>query len=65
MGTAPVFASAGEALEMARAALGYLADADPGGLTAEEQAGCLRDLERCRKTCRLRSGFSSRFSGTS
>src|SRR5689334_16730329 len=46
MGTAPAFASASEALEVARAALGYLADADPVGLTAEEQAGCLRDLER-------------------
>ena len=33
MGTAPAFASASEALEMARAALGYLADADPAGLT--------------------------------
>src|SRR5690349_3631460 len=46
MGTTPAFASASEALEMARAALGYLADADPAGLTVEEQAGCLRDLER-------------------
>ncbi len=46
MGTAPAFASASEALEMARAALGYLADADPAELTVEEQAGCLRDLER-------------------
>jgi len=46
MGTAPAFASASEALAIARAALGYLADADPAGLTAEEQAGCLRDLEQ-------------------
>jgi hypothetical protein len=46
MGTTPAFASASEALEMARAALGYLADADPARLTVEEQAGCLRDLER-------------------
>src|SRR5689334_21533045 len=46
MAAAPVFASAGEALEVARAALGYLADGDATGLTSEEQAGCLRDLER-------------------
>jgi hypothetical protein len=46
MGTTPAFASASEALEMARAALGYLTAADSAGLSAEEQAGCLRDLER-------------------
>jgi hypothetical protein len=46
MGTAPVFASAGEALEVAYAALGYLAAADATGMAAEEQAGCLQGLER-------------------
>jgi hypothetical protein len=46
MGTAPVFASAGEALEVAYAALGYLAAADATGMAAEEQAGCLQVLEK-------------------
>src|SRR5450631_3512476 len=46
MGNSPVFASAAEAVELARAALGYLASADATGLTAEEQAGCLQGLER-------------------
>jgi hypothetical protein len=46
MGAAPVFASASEALDVARAALGYLAAADAAGLTSDEQAGCLRRLER-------------------
>ena len=46
MGAAPVFASASEALDVARAALGYLAAADATGLTPDEQAGCLRRLER-------------------
>jgi hypothetical protein len=46
MGNTPVFASAAEAVELARAALGYLASADATGLTAEEQAGCLQGLER-------------------
>ncbi len=46
MGTAPVFASASEALEMARAALGYLTGADAVGMAAEEQAGCLDRLAR-------------------
>jgi hypothetical protein len=45
MGAAPVFASASEALEVARAALGYLASADATGLTSDEQAGCLRQFE--------------------
>ncbi|HEY3735201.1 MAG TPA: hypothetical protein VGL63_14920, partial [Streptosporangiaceae bacterium] len=43
---APAFASAGEALEVARAALGYLASADATGMTGGEQAGCLEGLER-------------------
>jgi uncharacterized protein DUF222 len=43
---APVFASAGEALEVARAALGYLATADATEMAEVEQAGCLEGLER-------------------
>jgi hypothetical protein len=46
MGTAPAFASVGEAIEMARAALGYLAAVDATQLAAETQAACLRGLER-------------------
>ena len=46
MGTAPVFASTDEAMDMARAALGYLAAADAAQLAAETQAECLRGLER-------------------
>jgi hypothetical protein len=46
MGTALVFASAAEALEVARAALGYLAAADAAQLTVAEQAGCLQGLEK-------------------
>jgi hypothetical protein len=43
---APAFASVGEAMEMARAALGYLAAVDATQLAAETQAECLRTLER-------------------
>ena len=46
MGTAPAFASVGEAMEAARIALGYLAAADARALAAESQAECLRGLER-------------------
>jgi len=46
MGTAPAFASVGEAIDMARAALGYLAAVDATALDAETQAACLRGLER-------------------
>jgi hypothetical protein len=46
MGAAPAFASVGEAIETARAALGYLAAADAAALAAETQAACLRGLER-------------------
>src|SRR5436305_13092802 len=46
MAAALPFASASEALDVAYAALGYLAAADATGLTAEEQAGCLRVLEK-------------------
>ena len=45
MGAAPAFASVGEAIETARAALGYLAAADATQLAAETQAECLRGLE--------------------
>ena len=38
MGTAPAFASTGEAMEMARAALGYLAAADATQLSIATQA---------------------------
>ena len=46
MSTAPAFASVTEAIDMARAALGYLAAADATALPAEAQAECLRGLER-------------------
>src|SRR5579859_4830660 len=46
MGTAPVFASVGEALDMARASLAFVAAADAAELTSEEQADTLRGLER-------------------
>ena len=39
-------ASADQALEMLQSAMGYLAAADPTSMTAEEQARCLRVLER-------------------
>ena len=39
-------ASADQALDMLTAAMGYLAAADPTAMTAEEQARCLRVLER-------------------
>jgi len=44
--SAPAFASVGEAMEMARAALGYLAAADAAQLADEAQAACLRGLEQ-------------------
>src|SRR5579859_5933946 len=46
MGSAPAFASATEAMEMARAALGYLAAADATAMAAETQAQCLHALEQ-------------------
>ena len=46
MGTAPAFASVGEAIETARAALGYLAAADAAQFAAQTQAECLRGLEQ-------------------
>ena len=46
MDTAPAFASVDEAMEMARAALGYLAAADATALAAVTQAEALRTLEQ-------------------
>ena len=46
MGDAPAFASVGEALDMVRAGLGYLAAADANQLAAATQAECLRELEQ-------------------
>src|SRR5436309_4856511 len=46
MGTAPAFANAGEALDMVRAGLAYLAAADATQLPAATQAECLRGLEQ-------------------
>jgi Domain of unknown function (DUF222) len=46
VGTVPVFASADEALDMARAALGYLAAADATQLGAAAQARCLKMFEQ-------------------
>src|ERR1035438_6636873 len=46
MPPAPVFSSAAEAADLARAGLRYLAAADPAQLTTSEQAECLHDLER-------------------
>ena len=46
MSTAPAFASVGEALEMVRAGLGYLAAADAARLPAATQAQGLRELEQ-------------------
>ena len=46
MSAALAFASVGEAMDMARAALGYLAAVDATQLAAETQAECLRQLER-------------------
>src|SRR4051794_41452709 len=46
MGTAPVFASAGEALDMVHAGLAFLAAADATAMGAAERASCLRRLEQ-------------------
>jgi uncharacterized protein DUF222 len=46
MGTAPVFASVGEAMDMARAALAFVVAADATQLSAQEQAECLLAMER-------------------
>jgi hypothetical protein len=46
MGTAPVFASVSEAMDMVRAGLAFIASADAAALSTEEQAETLRALER-------------------
>jgi hypothetical protein len=46
MGTAPVFASAAEALEVVRAGLRFVAAADATQLTAAERIACLHSLEK-------------------
>ena len=46
MGTAPTFASVGEAMDMVRAGLRYLAATDAAQLAAATQAECLRGLEQ-------------------
>ena len=46
MGTTPAPASAGEAIEMMQAGLGWLAAADAAQLGAQTQARCLRALEQ-------------------
>jgi hypothetical protein len=62
MGTAPAFASVSEAMDMARAALGYLAAADAAQLPAEILAECLRGLERTDAiSTAARSSFLSAF----
>jgi len=62
MSTAPAFASVSEAMDMARAALGYLAAADAASLPAETQAECLRTLERTDAiSTAVRASFLSAF----
>jgi hypothetical protein len=62
MSTGPAFASVGEAMNMARAALGYLAAADATQLAAETQAECLRTLERTDAiSTAVRASFLSAF----
>ena len=59
---APAFASVGEAMDMARAALGYLAAVDATQLAAETQAECLRTLERTDAiSTAVRASFLSAF----
>jgi 5-methylcytosine-specific restriction endonuclease McrA len=50
MGTAPVFASVSEAMDMVRAGLAFVAAADATELSCEEQAEVLRNLERANST---------------
>src|SRR6266480_508879 len=65
MSTTPIalaFASVGEAMDMARAALGYLAAADATQLADETQAECLRGLERTDAiSTAVRASFLSAF----
>src|ERR1700750_1869873 len=63
MGAAAAFASVGEAIEMARAALGYLAAVDAAQLGDEAQAACLRGLEQTDAiSTATRASFLSAFS---
>ena len=60
--TAPAFASIGEALEMVRAGLGYLAAADAAQLGAATQAQVLRELEQTdAMATAARAGFLAAF----
>jgi hypothetical protein len=62
VGPAPAFASVSEAMDVARAALGYLAAADAAQLDAETQAECLRGVERIDATATAaRASFLSAF----
>ena len=62
MGNAPAFASVGEAMDMALAALGYLAAADAAQVPAETQAEALRGLERADAiTTAARASFLAAF----
>ena len=62
MGNAPAFASVSEALDMARAALGYLTAADAAQVPAETQSKALRGLERADAiTTAVRASFLSAF----
>ena len=62
MSTAPAFASVGEALDMVRAGLGYLAAADAAQLPAATQAEALRELERTDAAATAaRAGFLAAF----
>ncbi len=63
MSAAPAFASVDEAMDMARAALGYLAAVDATQLAVETQAECLRGLERTDAiSTAARASFLSAFS---
>jgi Domain of unknown function (DUF222) len=62
MGAAPAFASVDEAMDMARAALGYLAAADATALAAQTQAECLQALEQTDAiSTAVRASFLSAF----
>ena len=62
MGTAPAFASVSEAMDMARAALGYLAATDATALAAATQAECLAGLEQTDAiSTAVRASFLSAF----
>ena len=63
MGNDPAFASVTEAMDMARAALGYLAATDAAALPTVTQAECLRRLEQTDAiSTAVRASFLSAFS---